>query len=78
MVLLVNVLRKDWFYNTGTIFTFVFFEVKKMKSRKFEIICICLCSLQSSVLNADILNNGTQSPAEKSNVWHLKKMKYIL
>ena len=25
-----------------------------------------------------ILNNGTQSAAEKSNVWRLKKTKYIL
>ena len=44
-----------------------------MKSRKFEIIYIRLCSHQSSVSGGPILNNGTQFPAEKLNVWRLKK-----
>ena len=42
-----------WVSNNETVFAFVFFEVKKMKLRKFEIIYICLRSHQNSVQRTD-------------------------
>ena len=48
LVLFVSVYKKIGF-PTGTVFAFVFFEVNKMNSRKFDIVYICLCSHESSV-----------------------------
>ena len=49
-----------------------------MESRKFEILCICLCSHQSSARWTDT-NNGTQSPEEKLIVWRPKNPeKYLI
>ena len=81
MVLFVSVEKKKIGFQARELFSHLFFfEVKKMKSRKFEIIYMCLCSHQSSeiVSGGPTLNNGTQYPAEKLNVWRLKKTKYIL
>ena len=82
--------KKDQIYNTGTIFAFVLFEVKKMKSKKFERKSgrnlhlpmqppkQCLEDVIQDFLRGLILNNGTQYPAEKLNVWRLKSEIYLI